>query len=108
MVSLLRLNCECRDDVFCNVDGTTAASGTISVAAGSTLTSGKHYSFSERTTISLPLQSGTTILGNLLMLVSNYLILTVSHSGDDIIASSHVGSIVAYIAPAVSFLPDVI
>ncbi len=108
MVSLLRLNCECRDDVFCNVDGTTAASGTISVAAGSTLTSGKHYSFSERTTISLPLQSGTTILGNLLMLVSNYLILTVSHSGDDIIASSHVGPIVAYIAPAVSFFPDVI
>ncbi|PBK95570.1 hypothetical protein ARMGADRAFT_964373 [Armillaria gallica] len=54
------------DDVFCNVDGTTAASGAISVAAGSTLTSEWYH----------------------------------DTRGDDIIASSHVGPIVAYIAPA--------
>ncbi|KAK0195120.1 glycoside hydrolase family 61 protein [Armillaria mellea] len=53
------------DDVFCNVDGTTAASGTISVAAGGTLTSEWYH----------------------------------DTRGDDIIASSHVGPIVAYIAP---------
>ncbi|PBK73613.1 hypothetical protein ARMSODRAFT_930775 [Armillaria solidipes] len=54
------------DDVFCNVDGTTAASGTISIAAGGTLTSEWYH----------------------------------DTRGDDIIASSHVGPIVAYIAPA--------
>ncbi|KAK0476709.1 glycosyl hydrolase family 61-domain-containing protein [Armillaria novae-zelandiae] len=54
------------DEVFCNVDGTTAASGTISIAAGGTLTSEWYH----------------------------------DTRGDDIIASSHVGPIVAYIAPA--------
>lgn len=54
------------DDVFCNVDGTTAASSTISIAAGGTLTSEWYH----------------------------------DTRGDDIIASSHVGPIVAYIAPA--------
>ncbi|KAK0505063.1 putative endo-beta-1,4-glucanase D [Armillaria luteobubalina] len=54
------------DDVFCNVDGTTAASSTISIAAGGTLTSEWYH----------------------------------DTRGDDIIDSSHVGPIVAYIAPA--------
>ncbi|KAK0455494.1 glycoside hydrolase family 61 protein [Desarmillaria tabescens] len=54
------------DDVFCNVDGTTAASSTIFIAAGDTLTSEWYH----------------------------------DTRGDDIIASSHVGPIVAYIAPA--------